>query len=232
MLVSPALSEPPGTPGLRPLLRALPVFAGETPGFATAAAPAGPVGLFAAWLREAVEAGEPEPHAMTLATVDADGYPSARVLILKDVLPEAAGWQFAVQAGSPKGRDLAHRPYAALTFHWKALARQVRLRGPVTAEDAESAAADFRARGLPARAAASLGRQSTPLTDPAARERELTAARERLARDPDAVPPEWTLYTLRAERVEFWQGRRDRDHVRLAYDRDGAAGWKRGRLWP
>ncbi|WP_052852080.1 pyridoxine/pyridoxamine 5'-phosphate oxidase [Streptomyces avicenniae] len=219
---------------LRPLLRELPVFAGATPDFDVAAVPAEPVGLFRAWLLEAIRAGVPEPHAMTLATTDADGLPSARVLILKDVLgPDdgGPGWQFAVHAASPKGRDLAARPYAALTFHWPALARQIRLRGPVVPADAEASAEDFRARGLPARAEALLGRQSTPLTDQAGRDRDLAAARERLDRDPAAVAEAWTLCTLRPERVEFWQGRKDRDHVRLAYDRDGTA-WRTERLWP
>ncbi|GAB2610453.1 pyridoxal 5'-phosphate synthase [Streptomyces capparidis] len=214
---------------LRALLRELDVFAGELPVFDTRAAPDEPVGLFTEWLLHAVDRGVPEPHAMTLSTVGPDGAPSARVLLLKDV--DAAGWRFATHRDSPKGRDLAHEARAALTFHWPTLARQVRVRGAVAAESPEASAGDFLARGAGARAEALLGRQSRPLPDPAVREAELAGARERLAREPGLVAPGWTLYTLRPERVEFWQGDRQRAHTRLSYRRaDG--GWTKELLWP
>ncbi|GAA2112464.1 pyridoxine/pyridoxamine 5'-phosphate oxidase [Actinomadura alba] len=137
---------------MRQLLRDIEVFAGELPEFDPSGAPGSPVELFVEWLLEALRAGVREPHAMTLATAGADGDPAARVLILKDV--SARGWQFASNAGSAKGRELAERPYAALTFYWASLARQVRVRGPVVREDAELSAADFLARGAGARAEA------------------------------------------------------------------------------
>ncbi|TDC67521.1 pyridoxine/pyridoxamine 5'-phosphate oxidase [Streptomyces hainanensis] len=216
---------------LRQLLRDLEVFAGDLPTFDPAAAPADPAALFTAWLLAAVDAGIPEPHAMTLATVDEDGAPQARVLILKNLLPATGGWQFAAHLASPKGRQLTAVPRAALTFYWQPHARQVRIAGPVVAETPERSAADFLARGRTARAEALLGRQSGPLTDPAERAAALAASRDRLAREPDAVPPEWTLYTLLADRVEFWQGDRDRRHTRLDYRRtDGR--WTSQLLWP
>ncbi|WP_207931212.1 pyridoxal 5'-phosphate synthase [Streptomyces sp. 8K308] len=216
---------------LRQLLRGLEVFAGELPSFDPDAAPAAPADLFTDWLLAAVDAKVPEPHAMTLSTVDEHGAPQARVLILKNVLTEVGGWQFAAHRTSPKGRQLTHRPRAALTFYWQPQARQIRITGPVVPESREDSAADFLARGPGARAEALLGRQSGPLTDPAERAAALAASRARLAREPDAVPPEWTLYTLLADRVEFWQGDRDREHTRLAYLRT-ADGWTRETLWP
>ncbi|GAB2910217.1 pyridoxine/pyridoxamine 5'-phosphate oxidase [Streptomyces mayteni] len=216
---------------LRQLLRSLEVFAGDLPSFDPAAAPADPATLFTAWLLAAVDAGIPEPHAMTLATVDQDGAPQARVLILKNLLAEAGGWQFAAHLASPKGRQLTAVPRAALTFYWQPQARQIRIAGPVVAESPERSAADFLARGPAARAEALLGRQSGPLADPGERTAALAASHDRLTREPDAVPPEWRLYTLLADRVEFWQGDRDRRHTRLQYLRTGDE-WTRELLWP
>jgi pyridoxamine 5'-phosphate oxidase len=214
---------------IRELLRGLDVFSGELPDFDTGAAPADPRELFTDWLLDAVRAGVREPHAMTLSTTGTDGDPSARVLILKDVSPD--GWHFAAEAGSRKGRELAGRPAAALTFYWPPLARQVRIRGPVAAGDAEASAADFLARSPAARAEALLGRQSTPLADLAARDAAVRESAARIEGDPGLVAPGWTLYTLRPDSVEFWQGDRDRRHTRLDYTRTDD-GWKRGLLWP
>ncbi|AIA02234.1 MULTISPECIES: pyridoxine/pyridoxamine 5'-phosphate oxidase [Streptomyces] len=214
---------------LRQLLRGLTVFGGELPTFDPVATPDDPVELFTAWLLGAIRAQVPEPHAMTLATADADGNPSARTLILKDV--DAAGWRFAAHDDSAKGRELSARPYAALTFYWQPLARQVRVRGPVVREDAERSAADFLARGAGARAEALVGRQSRPLASLAERDAAVADAAARLARDPELVPAAWTLHTVRAESVEFWQGAEDRNHTRLAYRRSGA-GWTKELRWP
>nr|WP_190035849.1 pyridoxal 5'-phosphate synthase [Streptomyces fructofermentans] len=214
---------------LRQLLRELDVFEGELPGFDPSGAPETPTELFTEWLLAAVRAGVREPHAMTLSTAGADGNPTARTLILKGLGPE--GWQFASDGGSVKGRDLAERPYAALTFYWSRLARQVRVRGEVVPADPAESAADFLARGAGARAEALLGRQSQPLSDLGERD---TAVRESLARveaRPDLVAPGRTLHSVRPESVEFWQGDKARRHTRLAYLRSGE-GWKRQLLWP
>lgn len=129
---------------IRDRLRALPVFAGELPAFDPADAPAHPAELFAAWLLEAIDAGLREPHAMTLSTVDADGRPSARVLILKAV--DDGRWQFASSRTSRKGEELAGSPWVAMTFWWSELGRQVRLRGKVLDAGPEAGLRDFLAR--------------------------------------------------------------------------------------
>jgi pyridoxamine 5'-phosphate oxidase len=206
---------------MRDYLRALPVFADELPDFDPSDASEQPHELFVSWLIAAVEAKVREPHAMTLSTIGENGIPSARVLILKDV--DERGWQFAVHAASPKGRQLERNPGAALTFYWPVLSRQIRIRGPVRPEPAHRSAADFLARPPASRAEAALGRQSQPLSG------RDTAARPALPAD--AVIPEWTLYNLAADEVEFWQADQNRKHTRLRYTRTGT-GWARGLLWP
>ena len=215
---------------LRALLRALPVFAGELPGFDPAAAPASPVPLFTQWLLAAIDARVPEPHAMAVSTADSRGRPSSRVLICKDVDDDGC-WYFAAQAASRKGRELAANPWAAVMFYWPLVGRQVRVSGPVSTAGAERSAADFRARGTAARAEALTGRQSQVMDDPADLDTALAAAQARLAADPALAPAGWILYALAAEEVEFWQAAEDRRHIRLRYGRSGA-GWLRHRLWP
>ena len=214
---------------IRDYLRGLEVFAGDLPTFEPDTAPERPETLFVDWLTKAVDAGVREAHAMTVSTIGADGTPSARVLLLKNV--DARGWQFAAHDSSPKGRDLAVHPVAALTFYWPQQARQIRVRGPVRAESAQSSAADFLARSPGSRAEASTGRQSRPLEDRQTLDLVTKQALERIADDPGLVVPEWTLYTVRAEQVEFWQADKQRKHTRLRYERYGAT-WTRGQLWP
>lgn len=214
---------------LRERLRELDVFAGELPDFDLDGLPADPHELFADWLLGAVSAGLREPHAMTLSTIGEDGHPAARVLILKDVSPD--GWHFAADAAGRKGRELTRHPAAALTFYWSPLARQVRVRGRVAPDGEAVSAADFLARSPGARAETLLGRQSTPLPDPATRTAATREVAARVAAEPGLVVPTWTSYVLRADSVEFWQGDRDRQHTRVAYTR-GEDGWKRGLLWP
>ncbi|MEV0708176.1 pyridoxine/pyridoxamine 5'-phosphate oxidase [Nocardia aurea] len=215
--------------GLRQRLRGLGVLKGSAPEFDPDAAPADPMTLFGEWISTAIEAGVLEPHAMTLSTVDAQGRPSARVLILKDV--DDAGWHFAVNAASRKGRELAGNPYAALTFYWPELVRQVRVTGRVTPDPATVVAADFLDRPLGSREMALTRRQSEPFTDPTEIEEALDKARLELEATPDLVPREWVSYAVAPEEVEFWQGDPQRRHRRLRYEADGA-GWFRIRLWP
>jgi pyridoxamine 5'-phosphate oxidase len=214
---------------LRELLRALPVFDRPLPTFDPSAAPAEPTALFRDWLTAAIDAGEPEPHAMTLATVDASGLPDSRVLILKDLT--ADGFCFASESGSAKGRQLAANPQAALGFYWKLAGRQVRVRGSVHPADAATNAADFAARPLGSRAASLLGRQSEVLADPAELDEALRGAFETLDVTPDTIAPQHTVYLVRPAAVEFWQGDPTRRHVRLRYHRDGH-GWRTDLLWP
>jgi pyridoxamine 5'-phosphate oxidase len=214
---------------IRAYLRGLEVFAGELPAFDPDAAPERPETLFVEWLTTAVEAGVREPHAMAVSTIGTDGTPSARILLLKNV--DARGWQFAAHSASPKGRDVAEHPVASLTFYWPQQARQIRVRGPVEPESAQESAADFLARSIGSRAEASTGRQSQPLEDRQTLDLTVKQTLERITNDPGLVLPEWILYSVRAQQVEFWQGDKQRKHTRLRYERDGE-NWTRGQLWP
>jgi pyridoxamine 5'-phosphate oxidase len=215
---------------IRDLLRGLPVFATDLPDFKPDQAPGDPVALFTDWLAAAIAAGVPEPHVMSLATVAGDGRPSSRMLILKDVEP-AGRWYFASTSTSRKGQELAGRPYAALGFYWPLLGRQIRISGRVEPAAAERSRADFLARPPASRMEGLVGRQSEVLTDPADLAAALATARAEVEADPDLAAPAWTLYGLLADEVEFWQGDRDRRHIRLRYQREGQE-WSRQRLWP
>ncbi|WP_020669060.1 pyridoxine/pyridoxamine 5'-phosphate oxidase [Amycolatopsis nigrescens] len=209
-------------------LRGWPSFPGELPEFDPSGAPARPHELFLSWLDEA-GAHVLAPHAGTLSTVDEDGAPDARVVILKDV--DAAGWYVASSALSPKGRQLAGDPRVAMTFFWPGRGRQVRIRGTAGPVDPAVSEADFRDRPPASRVEAFIGRQSEVLTDPAEIELAAEEAERKLRENPDLVPDSWTRYRIEAAVVEFWQAAHDRRHVRLRYLRDGN-GWRQDRLWP
>ncbi|MFF3273043.1 pyridoxal 5'-phosphate synthase [Streptomyces chrestomyceticus] len=213
------------------LLRSLRVWDCELPGIDPdpAHAPADPLPLFRQWLREAAEAGVPEPHTMTLATADASGDPNVRTLMLHDA--DERGWHFATHRDSRKGRELAARPRAALGFYWAGLGRQVRVRGRVTEAGPEESAADLHRRSTGALAAALVGHQSEVLASYADLERASEAAWARAQAEPAASVPGWTLYVLRPDEVEFFQGDARRRHVRINYRREGGD-WARELLWP
>ncbi|PZT69262.1 pyridoxamine 5'-phosphate oxidase [Streptomyces sp. SW4] len=226
------LHEPPVPPELHELLRSLRVWdpaVTELPPFDPDAAPADPLPLFARWFAEAVAAGQTEPHTMSLATADAQGLPDVRIVMLHGA--DADGWSFATHADSRKGGHLAARPYAALVFYWPVLGRQVRVRGPVTAAPSAEGQADLHARSTGALAAALTGRQSRPLGSLEELARASEAAWARAGREPDAPVPTWTLYRLRPDEVEFFQGDAHRRHVRLSYHR-AHQGWTTRLLWP
>ncbi|KRE77600.1 pyridoxal 5'-phosphate synthase [Arthrobacter sp. Soil763] len=128
----------------RRMLRALPDFPAELPDFDPETAPRNPAELFRQWLNEALAAGVPQPNACSLATADAEGRPSARMLILKDI--DGDGWHFATSRESRKGQELTANPHAALNFFWQPLGRQVRVAGDVVELSAEASAADWRDR--------------------------------------------------------------------------------------
>jgi pyridoxamine 5'-phosphate oxidase len=214
---------------MRDFLRSLPVFAGVIRDFDTAALPDDPAGLFTRWLHEAVEDLVPEPHAMTLSTTDSNGAPDARTLILKDLNDE--GWWFASSAASVKGSQLAAQTAAALTFYWPLVGRQIRVRGRVRTGSAELSAADFQARGIGARAVALASRESQPLTDRGSCEQAVADAERQLAAQPDLLSPDWQVYAVAADTVEFWQADKTRLHTRVQYRRH-AANWSHTLLWP
>jgi pyridoxamine 5'-phosphate oxidase len=210
-------------------LRSLKVFEGQLPDFDVSRAPEHPADLFLEWLLLAIEAGVSEPHAMTLATVDEQGRPSSRVLILKGL--GDGRWEFASSRLSRKGRELQASSWAALSFYWREQGRQVRVRGRVLPAGPQRSAADFLARSPEARAEALAGIQSEVLDDPAELEEALERAKRELQADAGVVAEEWTLYGLVPEEVEFWQADRARRHTRLHYElRHGV--WLREQLWP
>lgn len=202
----------------------------ELPEFDPDTAPADPLPLFQEWLRSAAAAGQPEPHTMTLATVDAAGRPDVRTLMLHGA--DARGWHFASHSGSAKGRQLAGCPEAALGFYWAAQARQVRVRGTVTAAPAAEGQADLHARSTGALAAALTGRMSEVLGSLGELEEASAAAWERAQADPAAPVTSWTRYVLDPAEVEFFQGDARRRHVRLRYRRTESRDWARELLWP
>ncbi|MFD9790479.1 pyridoxal 5'-phosphate synthase [Streptomyces sp. NPDC059070] len=210
-------------------LHTLRVWDVELPHFDPATAPAAPVPLFQEWLMHAGRAGQAEPHTMTLATVDGEGRPDVRTVMLHGA--DEHGWSFGSHATSAKGRQLAAVPDAALGFYWPAVGRQVRVRGVVTPAPADASLADLHARSTGALAAALVGHQSEVLGSL----EELAVASEaawvRAAAEADAAVPGWRLYVLRPVEVEFFQGDARRRHVRLRYTRT-PSGWTHHLLWP
>ncbi len=184
---------------------------------------------FRLWFDAAVAARVPEPNAMTLATVDADGRPAARIVLLKDA--DASGFTFFTNYASRKGRELAARPAAALLFFWPELERQIRIEGAITKVDTAIADTYFASRPRLSRIGAWASPQSETLPDRAALEARFAAADARFPGDAVARPPHWGGYRLTPDAFEFWQGRRSRLHDRIAFCRDGAA-WTIGRLAP
>jgi len=218
-----------GTRSIRDELRVLPVFSVPSPSLDYGDLPDSPTELFRDWLDTAIATGIPEPHAMTLSTVDPDGAPDARVLILKDQIRES--WYFASSAASAKGRHLQDDRRAALTFYWPGIGRQVRIRGLVERRDEAASGSDFLARGLGARAVALASNESAPLGDRSECVAAVSDARERLAVDPNLVAAHWALYSLTADQVEFWQADPNRMHHRIQYSRPHGD-WVRSLLWP
>lgn len=187
-----------------------------------------PLAQFARWLQEAIDARLPEPTAMTLATVDASGRPSARIVLLKAC--DARGFSFYTNYDSRKGRELAANPQAALLFHWVELERQVRIEGLIARVPAEESDAYYAVRPLGSRVGAWASPQSEEIPDRAWLEQREADARRSLGEEP-ARPPFWGGYRLEADRLEFWQGRPSRLHDRLLFSR-GTDGWTIARLAP
>jgi pyridoxamine 5'-phosphate oxidase len=190
-----------------------------------------PLGLFQAWLTEA-EASEPnDPNAMALATVDSDGLPDVRMVLLKGAGPD--GFVFYTNTESAKGRELAATPKAALLFHWKSLRRQVRVRGPVTPVSSEEADAYFASRPRHSRIGAWASDQSRPLEGRFELERRVAEQGARFGLGEVPRPPHWSGYRVTPLAVEFWRDRPFRLHERLLFVREAAgAAWGRSRLFP
>ncbi len=192
---------------------------------------ADPVLQFQKWLDEAIAAQLPEPTAMHLATVGANGRPSGRVVLLKGV--DARGFVFYTNFDSRKGRELAETGFAALTFYWAELERQVRIEGHVEKVDAAEADAYYQSRPLASRIGAHASPQSEPIASREALMLKVAAATARYGALPGGPPrpTNWGGYRVIHERVEFWQGRRSRLHDRLVYSKQ-FGGWHIERLAP
>jgi pyridoxamine 5'-phosphate oxidase len=190
-----------------------------------------PFELFAAWLEEA-RAKEPnDPNAMALATVDADGMPDVRMVLLKGA--DERGFVFYTNTESAKGRQLAAQPAAALLFHWKSLRRQVRIRGPVEPVTAEEADAYFASRARDSRIGAWASDQSRPLESRFALERRVGELALKHAIGDIPRPPHWSGFRVLPLQFEFWRDRPFRLHDRLSFRRERVEGsWASTRLYP
>jgi pyridoxamine 5'-phosphate oxidase len=190
-----------------------------------------PLRLFAAWFEEAVK-GEPrDPTAMSLATVDADGRPNVRMVLMKGF--DERGFVFYTNVDSQKGRELDASREGALLFHWKSLNRQVRLRGPVTRVDDQEADAYFATRPRLAQIGAWASKQSAPLESRHAFEKAIALYTAKYAVGTIPRPPNWTGYRLLPLAIEFWHDRPFRLHDRTEFRREAAgAPWHKTRLYP
>lgn len=180
------------------------------------------------WLTEAIDAGHPEPTAMTLATLGEDGFPAARVVLLKEL---DQGLVFFTNYESAKGRDLARTPRACACFFWVHLERQVRVTGTVAEIGREASEAYFRSRPRDSQLGAWASHQSAVLANRAALEERLAEAQARFDGAEVPCPPRWGGYRLTPHAIEFWQGRPNRLHDRLRY-RFVAGSWTLERLSP
>ena len=190
-----------------------------------------PIALFAEWFHEASRHEPSDPNAMSLATVDADGMPDVRTVLLKGV--DEAGFVFYTNLGSAKGRELDANPRAALLFHWKSLRRQVRVRGTTSRVGDEEADAYFATRARASQIGAWASDQSRPMQDPLALEKAVARFGLKFGLGDVPRPPGWSGFRLAPLAIEFWRSRRFRLHERLAFSRPSLSEpWRAVRLFP
>jgi pyridoxamine 5'-phosphate oxidase len=181
------------------------------------------------WLRTAEASEVNDPNAMALATVDADGLPNVRMVLLKDIEPDA--FVFYTNYGSAKAREIEFGGKAAFVLHWKSLRRQIRVRGQVSRESGARADDYFASRSLQSRLGAIASRQSQPLASRAALLAEVARVTAREGVRPRR-PDFWGGYRIRPDEIEFWADGAFRLHDRFRWTRNGDAGWSVERLYP
>jgi pyridoxamine 5'-phosphate oxidase len=190
-----------------------------------------PVTQFQKWMEEALQAAVPEPTAMHLCTVSAEGRPSGRIVLLKGL--DAEGFVFFTNYDSRKGQAMAHRPYVSLTFFWPELERQVRVEGVVRKVSAEASDEYFGSRPRASRIGALASPQSEVIPDRQVLENKVAALNAQYGEAADIQrPAHWGGYVVTPDAVEFWQGRPSRLHDRILYTRTAAGEWQKNRLAP
>jgi pyridoxamine 5'-phosphate oxidase len=190
-----------------------------------------PLRLFDAWFEDARQSEPNDPEAMALATVDADGLPNVRMVLLKGF--DERGFVFYSNEDSQKGHELGANPKAGLVFHWKSLRRQVRLRGTVAAVSAAEADAYFASRARSSQIGAWASKQSSPLESRYAFEKAIALKAAQFAVGPVPRPPFWIGYRVVPMVMEFWHDRPFRLHDRIEFRRvDVGAAWTKTQLYP
>lgn len=197
---------------------------------------ADPFELFKVWISEAETAELNDPNAMALATVDADGLPNVRMVLLKGVDDPAhpdRGFLFYTNLESAKGQELAATGKAACVFHWKSLRRQVRLRGPVSAVSSKEADSYYATRPRGSRIGAWASAQSRPMQSRMELAKLVTGYAARYAIGSIPRPPHWSGFRITPVQIEFWQNRAFRLHDRMVFRRpDAGSAWTKTRLFP
>ena len=188
-----------------------------------------PIAQFGKWFDEALRADIPEPNAMSLATVAADGRPSSRIVLVKQF--DARGIVWFTNYASRKGQQLEHHAAAALLFHWVEIERQIRIEGRVEKISAAESDDYFNSRPLKSRIGAIASHQSAPVANRQALEAQFVDA-EQINGDHPVRPKHWGGYRLVPDYFEFWQGRRSRLHDRIAYQLHADGSWDKTRLQP
>lgn len=188
-----------------------------------------PIQQFSKWFGEAIAAEVPEANAMSVSTVGANGRPSSRILLIKDI--DARGFTFFTNYDSRKGNELEQNQYAALLFYWIELERQVRIEGRVERISAAESDTYFQSRPLKSRLGAIASSQSEPISSREAMEQRFAQIEQEYGEQP-VRPAHWGGYRLVPDYIEFWQGRPSRFHDRIAYRLQADGTWQRQRLQP
>ena len=189
-----------------------------------------PIEQFQKWFKEAQEAQVMEPNAMTLSTITAEGRPDARIVLIKEV-NNSQGFTFYTNYQSRKGKELEKHPYAALTFYWPELERQIRIEGSVEKVDPGVSEKYFRSRPRGSQIGAWTSPQSQEIPNRGILETRQRDYEERFEGKEVPLPENWGGYAVKPSRIEFWQGRASRLHDRIVYEKK-AGGWERKRLAP